>query len=137
VLEGKKVIGIISIGDLLKIRLRTSARTKPGDCQCMRRVGKTSLDQTLPERRVWHSRLTKIWRGWLIRRISTLIHRKDARAEARSLLERGVSLIAPRQKSLLTERPPPGFRKCVQVVREWAEWPTKLIQIKSAHLGAE
>jgi hypothetical protein len=41
------------------------------------------------------------------------------------------------QQSLLTERPPPGFRKCVQVVREPAEWPTKLIQIKSAHLGAE
>jgi hypothetical protein len=37
----------------------------------------------------------------------------------------------------LPERPPPGFRKCVQVVREPAEWPTKLIQIKSAHLGAE
>jgi hypothetical protein len=41
------------------------------------------------------------------------------------------------QKSLLPERPPPGFRKCVQVVRESAEWPTKLIQVKSAHLGAE
>jgi hypothetical protein len=41
------------------------------------------------------------------------------------------------QQSLLPERPPPGFRKCVQVVREPAEWPTKLIQIKSAHLGAE
>jgi hypothetical protein len=27
----------------------------------------------------------------------------------------------------LPERPPPGFRKCVQVVREPAEWPTKLI----------
>jgi hypothetical protein len=30
----------------------------------------------------------------------------------------------------LPERPPPSFRKCVQVVREPAEWPTKLIQIK-------
>jgi glycosyltransferase involved in cell wall biosynthesis len=30
----------------------------------------------------------------------------------------------------LPERRPPGFCKCVQVVREPAEWPTKLIQIK-------
>jgi hypothetical protein len=30
----------------------------------------------------------------------------------------------------LPERRPPGFRKCVQVVRGPAEWPTKLIQIK-------
>jgi len=27
----------------------------------------------------------------------------------------------------LPERPPPSFRKCVQVVREPAEWPTRLI----------
>jgi len=27
----------------------------------------------------------------------------------------------------LPERSPPSFRKCVQVVREPAEWPTKLI----------
>jgi hypothetical protein len=32
------------------------------------------------------------------------------------------------------ERPPPSFRKCVQVVREPAEWPTKLIQIKQRTL---
>jgi len=33
----------------------------------------------------------------------------------------------PAAELSLPERSPPSFRKCVQVVREPAEWPTKLI----------
>jgi hypothetical protein len=35
----------------------------------------------------------------------------------------------------LLERPP--FRKCVQVVRKPAEWPTKIDRNQTTHLGAE